>query len=137
MTIYDKIKYVYKFLEDLGATSLAVVPCATALDGSMYLGKDENGGSLCLYSRDCGIIKDINMKTYIYSFILYLIDIRSDITNFGVINFIECNDDFICFNFRCKTILDYIANSDKRSCFKFILYKDGTNKIFPLRSLNE
>lgn len=93
---------------------------------------------LVIYSHQYrGVLRDEQIKQYIFQFLRDLFKQRDDFIYCSVIKFKEHTDHYISLNIRCRTVLDYICNKKQVFHFNLVINEDGTNNFLNINSIDE
>lgn len=97
-----------------------------------------NPNDLVVYSHQYhGVLRDEQIKQYIFQFLHDLFKQRDDFIYCSVIKFKACTDNYISLNIRCRTVLDYICNKKQMFHFNLVINEDGTNNFLNINSIDE
>lgn len=132
---YLNMKLLYEALVEYNCNYFSMMSSSINPNGSMCI---DNLNQLVLYAHQFGgILKDKKIKKYTFNFLKDLFEERIDFTYCSLLKFKECTDEYISFNIRCKTVLDYIYNKKQHIHFNIIINKNGTYNFLMINSIDE
>lgn len=132
---YLNMKLLYEALIEYNCDYFSMMSSSINPNGSMCI---DNPNQLVLYAHQFGgTLKDKKIKKYTFNFLKDLFEERIDFTYCSLLKFKECTDEYISFNIRCKTVLDYISNKKQIFHFNINIQKNGEYEFLIINSVNE